>query len=174
MFQHILVPLDGSPAVERAIAVAARLALQTGGVVTLLHVIHPYWEPGAPVAGMQGLSGDDAEAMEAADYLADIRQRVVLSDVASREAIAVGSVVPAILTVARDEGADLVVMVQHRHRPLLRWAPNGTTQQVTRRARVPVLVLHEEDSDSLSSAAVCESAGLRAVHSPDSRRLRSE
>lgn len=174
MFQHILVPLDGSPVAERAIAVAARLAHQSGGVVTLLRVIHPYWEPGTPVAGLEGLSGDDTEAMDAADYLADMRQSGALADVASRAAIAAGSVVPAILTAARDADADLIVLFQHRHSPLVRWAHHWTAQQVMRRAKVPVLLLHEEDGDARSIAAAHEGTALRAGQSPDSHRLSGE
>jgi len=36
MFQHILVPLDGSERAERALPGAARIARATGGSITLL------------------------------------------------------------------------------------------------------------------------------------------
>ncbi len=39
MFQHILVPLDGSLRAERAIPVAARIAHACGGSVMLLRVV---------------------------------------------------------------------------------------------------------------------------------------
>lgn len=146
MFQQILVPLDGSLSAERAVAVAARLAQMSGGVVTLLRVIHPYWEPDAALAGMAELAADDREAMEAAEYLADVRQRDTLADVASVTAIAVGSVVPAILKAAEDDHADLVVLCQHRRSRLSRWTHGGITKQVAKRASVPVLVLHEQDA----------------------------
>lgn len=34
MFQHLFVPLDGSPGAERAIPLAARLARSVGGSIT--------------------------------------------------------------------------------------------------------------------------------------------
>lgn len=149
MFQRILVPLDGSASAERAIAVGARLAQAAGGVVTLLRVVHPNWEPDAPLGGLVGLAPDDTVATDAADYLARVRQRDELADVASAAAIAVGSVVPAILKAAQDDDADLIVLYQHRRAPVVRWARgwagSGIVEQVTRRASVPVLVLHEED-----------------------------
>lgn len=148
MFQHILVPLDGSASSERAVAVAARLAHAMGGVVTLLRVTHPYWEPEATIAG------DDREAMEAADYLAEIRQRSVLADVASFAAIAVGSVVPAILDAARDHEADLIILCQHRHNPLVQWAHQRIAEPVAKRASVPVLLLHEHDDVAAVTEAV--------------------
>lgn len=149
MFQRILVPLDGSTSAERAIAVAARLAQAAGGVVSLLRVVHPHWEPDAPLGGLVGLAPDDAEAADAADYLAQVRQRDELADVASSAAIAVGSVASAILKAAEDDDAGLIVLCQHRRAPLVRWARSwagsGIVEQVARRASVPVLVLHEED-----------------------------
>ncbi len=153
MFQQILVPLDGSASAERAVGVAAQLAQVSGGVVTLLRVIHPYWEPDAAIAG------DDIEAMDAADYLAEIRQREALADVASIAVIAVGSVVPAILQAARDNHSDLIVLSHHKRSRLGHWAHGRITEQLVKRASVPVLVLHEQDatpaSTEISRLAVC-------------------
>jgi nucleotide-binding universal stress UspA family protein len=39
MFQHIVVPLDGSPRAEQALPVAARIARASGGTLTLLRVV---------------------------------------------------------------------------------------------------------------------------------------
>lgn len=159
MFQHILVPLDGTASAERAVAVAARLAHTAGGVVTLLRVIHPYWEPDAAIAGLAELAAGDTEAMDAADYLAEIRQSDVLADVASFAAIAVGSVVHAILKAAEDDHAELIVLCQHRRSRLSRWAHSRITEQVAKRASVPVLVLHEQDV-----MAVSAKTGHLAIH----------
>lgn len=149
MFQHILVPLDGSTSAERAVTVAARLAQAAGGVVMLLRVVHPHWEPDAPLGGPSGLRPDDAEAANAAEYLTAIRRREELADIASSAAIAVGPVAPAILKAAGEDDADLIVLCQHeraRRTPLARgWARKGIAEQVARRAPTPVLVLHEDD-----------------------------
>ena len=154
MFQHILVPLDGTAAAERAVAVAARLAQAAGGVVTLLRVIHPYWEPDAAIAGWAGMSADDREAVDAADYLAEVRERDVVADVASVATIAVGSVVPAILMAAEDDHADLIVLCRHRRSRLGRLAHGRITEQVAKRASVPVLVLHEQNGVAAVTEAV--------------------
>lgn len=153
MFQHILVPLDGTAAAERAVAVAARLARAAGGVVTLLRVIHPYWEPDAAVAGWVGMSADDREAVDAADYLAGVRQRDVLADVASLATIAVGSVVPAILKAAEHDHADLIVLCRHQRSRLGHLTHGRVTEQIAKRAPVPVLVLHEYDVVTVSPVA---------------------
>ena len=42
MFQHILVPLDGSPRAERALPIAARIARTSGGSILLLQVVSPH------------------------------------------------------------------------------------------------------------------------------------
>lgn len=154
MFQRILVPLDGTASSERSVAVAARLAHMAGGVVTLLRVIHPYWEPDAAIAGWTGMAGDDRESVDAADYLAEVIQREVLADVASFATIAVGSVVPAILKAAEDDQADLILLCRHRRSLLGRWAHARITEQVAKRASVPVLVLHEQDDVAALTKAV--------------------
>src|SRR5579885_1419989 len=41
MFQHILVPLDGSTRAEQALPVAARIARATGGSLLLVRVVPP-------------------------------------------------------------------------------------------------------------------------------------
>ncbi|HCJ35480.1 MAG TPA: hypothetical protein DHV65_14445 [Ktedonobacter sp.] len=41
MFQRLLIPLDGSERAERALLVAARLARNSGGSITLLRVVTP-------------------------------------------------------------------------------------------------------------------------------------
>lgn len=158
MFQHILVPLDGAASTERVVNLAARLAQASGGVVTLLRVVHPYWEPDAAIAGWAGLAADDTEAMNAASYLAEVRQSEALADVASATAIAVGTVVPAILKAAQDNHADLIVLCQHTHHPLVRWARGSIAAQIARHASVPVLVLHEHDH-----VPALDGAGLMAI-----------
>ena len=55
MFEHLLVPLDGSPGAEVAVAAAAGLARRRGAAVTLLHVLERD-APGA-VHGERHLQG---------------------------------------------------------------------------------------------------------------------
>ena len=46
MFQHILVPLDGSQRAEQAIPFAAQLARASGGSLLFLRVVDTLQEPG--------------------------------------------------------------------------------------------------------------------------------
>lgn len=114
--------------------------------VTLLRVIHPYWEPDAAVAEITELVGDDREAAEALAYLAEARSSDALADVASAAIVGIGSVAPAILAAAQENHVDLIVLFQHRRRPRLgRWPCSGITEQVVKHASAPVLALHERD-----------------------------
>lgn len=144
MFQQILVPLDGTAAAECAVGIAARLAHAAGGVVMLLRVIQPSWQPDTAITGWAELAADDIEVLDAAEYLAEVRQCDALADVASVSLIVVGSVVPAILKAAEDDHADLIVLCQHRRSRLGRWVHSGITGRVVKRADVPVLVLREQ------------------------------
>jgi nucleotide-binding universal stress UspA family protein len=82
-----------------------------------------------------------------------VRQRDVLADVASLATIAVGSVVPAILKAAEHNHADLIVLCRHQRFRLGHLTHGRITEQIAKRAPVPVLVLHEHDVVSVSPVA---------------------
>ena len=77
MFQHLLVPLDGSRMAESALPTAAWLAARAGATLTLVHVI----EKNAPseVHSERHLVSPE----EAGDYLAEVASRKVLEGLKS-------------------------------------------------------------------------------------------
>ena len=70
MFQHILVPLDGSPRAEHALPIAARLARASSGCITLLRVVPLQsafaWQTRKSIRLQESI---DADWAQAADYL---------------------------------------------------------------------------------------------------------
>lgn len=67
MFNHILVPVDGSPTAHQAIAKALAMAQAFGSAVTLIYVIDPY-----AFAGMgTDLASGQAHYLAAASAEAD-------------------------------------------------------------------------------------------------------
>jgi nucleotide-binding universal stress UspA family protein len=115
MFQHILVPLDGSPRAERALPVAARLAQASGGTVVLLRVVglptvfFPY---PAPDPGMlQAIL--DAELAEARDYLDCITRLSSLMNVHTETVVIVGQATATFLSVVEAQHIDLIVLCSH-------------------------------------------------------------
>src|SRR5689334_23295333 len=82
MFQHILVPLDGSSRAEQAIPLAARIARGSGARVILARVITPLPEPASLIAmGMPVVdaSMQDEVNCEARTYLLQMKTAASLA-----------------------------------------------------------------------------------------------
>lgn len=141
MFQHILVPLDGSSRAERAIPVAARLAQASGGVVVLLRAVGlptrfvPY--PGT----LQAII--DADLAEARSYLESIAHVSGLSNIRTETKVISGQPGDVILSVIDTHHIDLVVMCSHGYTGFKRWALGSVAEKVAHHAHVPVLLLRE-------------------------------
>ncbi len=145
MFRRILVPLDGSARAERAIPLAARLARASGGSIILLRVvvspIEPVWQPREPAESMQ--ESPDTEQAGAAEYLVRISALDVLAGVATSTQVFRGIPAAGILSIARSQQVDLIVLCSHGYTDVIRWAMGSVAQKVAFHAPNPVLVLRE-------------------------------
>ncbi|PWW49065.1 universal stress protein [Melaminivora alkalimesophila] len=144
MFQHILVPVDGSETSMSAVAKAAGLAKAFGSTVTVLYVIDPYPFTGVGADFAYGqaqyLSAATAEANTALDAakaaLAQAGVERVESVVGEGHAVHDG-----IVRTVEATGADLIVMGSHGRRGLEKLVLGSVTQRVLGVARIPVLVV---------------------------------
>jgi nucleotide-binding universal stress UspA family protein len=142
-FRHILLPLDGSPAAERAVAEALRVGAPFGARYTLLRVVSPLtWEatPGMygtePAPEALGLSRQAAvAALERT--AARLRASDVNVEVQTVMASAPGA---AIVEYATDQAADLIAMSTTGEGGVRRLLLGSTADAVVRAATVPVLV----------------------------------
>lgn len=147
MFQRILVPLDGSPRAEHAIPVAARIARASGGSILLFRVVtHPidavasFIQPPDEVEDILNM-----RHARVADYLAHIAAHSdALNGVSTTTEIADSIPAQTILSTARLQAIDLIVMCSHGETGLTHWALGSVAQKVTRYSSVPVLVLPEK------------------------------
>jgi nucleotide-binding universal stress UspA family protein len=104
----IVVGTDGSRTARRAVAVAADLAR---GLDAELHVVHGYWDPVATAPGPGGHDpGSDRWRESSATVLADALADPVLDGVRVRGHSVGGGVVEALVTVAQETAADLIVV----------------------------------------------------------------
>ena len=146
MFQHILVPLDGSSRAERALPVAARLAQVSGGMVVLLRVVSPPTEfapyPAAEPMTFQATINADLE--EARNYLKSITNVSSLSHVHTETEVLLGQPAATILSVAKARHIDLVVLCSHGYTGMKRQVIGSIAEQVAHHAPAPVLLLREE------------------------------
>jgi nucleotide-binding universal stress UspA family protein len=110
MFQKILVPVDLTDVHQPALDIAARLAQESAGEVTLLHVIEVIAEVWA---------GEDREfydrlEQKVRDHLARLGQYLGERTVPRREEVVFGSRAPEIVRYAVEAGIDLIVLKSHR------------------------------------------------------------
>lgn len=145
MFQRILIPLDGSRRAEQAIPVAARIARASGGSITLVrvieYVINYAWQLAqAPVDYGETI---EAEREAATAYMKEILQSDPLKGLNVTSKVIEGRAVQAILTLAQQEGTELIVMSSHGYTGLKRWVLGSVAQQVERHCTIPTLILRD-------------------------------
>lgn len=145
MFQHILVPLDGSARAERALAVAARLARANHGTVTLLRVVSApidyaaYMVPAATY--IQGVI--DPDLTQATSYLDRVAQSPTLQGIPVEKQALFGSTADTILSMAQSSGSDLIIICSHGYTGMTRWAFGSIAEKIAHHAQIPVLILRE-------------------------------
>ncbi len=157
MFQHILVPLDGSALAKQALPTAARLARSVGGSVMLLRVVKPPAEyvGGAtymiytPLDTIERLM--EEEVAEARHYLEEVAASPTLAGVHTRLEVHTGLATPMILFVTESQKIDLIVMSSHGRTGLARWVLGSVAQKVVRSSSVPVLLLREHEPVAVGS-----------------------
>jgi nucleotide-binding universal stress UspA family protein len=138
MFEHLLVPLDGSTLAEAVLPAARQIAEHFHSRVTLLHLIEQ--NPPEAIHGDRHLTNED----EACAYLGDVAQRAFPSDLTTESHVhteAVDRVARSIVAHALELGSDLIVMCTHGQGGLRSWLYGSIAQQVTAQGSVPVLLV---------------------------------
>jgi nucleotide-binding universal stress UspA family protein len=149
MHTQILVPVDGSPCSDLALAQAIRLAGRDGALL-LMHVVNlsslglpPGWAAGASVDAAERLKESGEQTLE--------RARVLARDGGCRvEALLVGGdgrVCDEVVKTAVERGADLIVLGAHGVRGVHSRALGSDAEDVLRRSPVPVLLVRSPVPD---------------------------
>lgn len=145
MFNHILVPVDGSSTARQAIDRAVTIAEAFKSAVTLIYVIDPYAFTGVGTDFSYGQSEYLSAATAEADAaLSAARQVFEAHGIAVQASVVEGhSIYQAILDAAESVNADLVVMGSHGRRGLEKLVLGSVTAQVLSHAHLSVLVVRE-------------------------------
>jgi nucleotide-binding universal stress UspA family protein len=143
MFEHILLPTDGSKLSLRAARLGSELAGTCGARVHVLHVVAPFHTI-AYLAGMLAATeityNQDATA-RAGKYLAEVQHMAAAAGIGCT-----GSYVfddhphEAIIAAARGQHCDLIVMASHGWRGITRLLLGSEVHKVLLESEVPVLV----------------------------------
>lgn len=144
MFQHVLVPLDGSVRSEQALPVAARLVRNSRGRLTLLYVVRM-----APEAASYAMEGPflpqhvfKEDLDKARQYIHQVAQRSDLRGISLHTQVELGDPALSILSHRGTERSiDLILMSSHGYTGVKRWLLGSVAEKVAHHASVPVLLL---------------------------------
>jgi nucleotide-binding universal stress UspA family protein len=139
-FTQILCALDFSPPATRALDLALSLARESGGALTVLHVVEALTEPeleALPPTGVREYV--DVLTNQARQRLHAAVPREANAGARITETVRYGRAALAILREADERGADLIVLGAEGHRGLGRLMLGSATHTVVRRATCPVL-----------------------------------
>lgn len=138
MFEHLLVPLDGSRLAEAALPAAVHLARLVGASITLVHVIER--DAPAEIHGERHLTN----AEEARAYLDEAARRTVPADVRVEKHVHTSEVRNVARSIAEhvgELGPDLIVMCTHGRGGLRGFMFGRIAQQVVDLGTTPVLLV---------------------------------
>ncbi len=146
MFQHILVPLDGSSRAEQALPVAGHLARASHGTLTLLSVITPQLEVDLKLIGLSRhiQLSQEADIAGANDYLAKVLSSNDFKGIDIQTEVLTGAPATTIRLFAQLQGVDLIVLCSHGYTGFKRWRLGSVALHVIQRSPAPVLVLSED------------------------------
>lgn len=149
MFQHLLVPLDGSPEAEQVLPAVARLARASGARISLFTAV-PMTTGYMVYPGMgsyaEQMQEDTVKEVEA--YLTEIQQRDMFKDLPVKINVSQLSPAQAITSYALSEFVDLIVMSSHGYTGVERWVMGSVAQKIARHSSIPVLILQKKRDGS--------------------------
>ncbi len=131
---RILAATDLSARSDRAVRRAALLARRAGATLTLLHAVDDEQPP-----SLAQLEQHEAERL----LHAQVAGLPELDGMHLAARVELGDPHAVILHAAEATDADLLVLGEHRRRPLRDWFIGTTVERVVRRGRRPVLLVHQ-------------------------------
>ncbi|WP_135828720.1 universal stress protein [Halorussus halobius] len=146
MYDRILVPTDGSPETERAVAHAADLAATHGADLRAVYVVNSASFAGLPME-TSWENVDDVLREEGESALSRVESVAADHGVAVTTHLLEGSPSKRIVEFAESEDCDLVVMGTHGRGGIDRLLLGSVTEGVVRACSVPVLTVQVGDEN---------------------------
>ncbi|MCU0772638.1 MAG: universal stress protein [Verrucomicrobia bacterium] len=149
--QTLLVPVDFSACSVKAADYAVAFAQQFQAGIVLLHVVEPMVYPENYMT-IPAVSDDiNGSLMKAAeDKLAAQRQRMGVGRLDVKVMTRLGRPYVEIAEVAKDLGADLIVLGTHGHTGWKHVLLGSTAERVVRHAPCPVLTVRDPEHDFIA------------------------
>jgi nucleotide-binding universal stress UspA family protein len=155
MYQHILVPLDGSTLSEAGLTAAEGLAQALKARLLLVRAVN------VPATVMAATGADagivapelledaiEGEEDDARDYLKRLADRLKGSGLDVAWEVVEGEPARAIVDTAHKEGCDLIAIATHGRTGILRAVLGSVADRVVRESHLPVLLVRPPDGRS--------------------------
>jgi len=149
MYQHILVPLDGSELAEQAIPHARKLA-QPPAHISLLRAMPQEYIAAVEQAGRYASKFSTEETLANAEaeeraYLQRMAQKLQQEGYQITTQVTRHGAAEAILNYANHHDVELIVIASHGRSGIQRWILGSVTQKVLHSAHIPVLVIRPHE-----------------------------
>ena len=140
--KRILVPIDFSEYSKNALQYAITLARQFSSEVILVYVVEPIVYPADLGFGQMTMPNIEPElAQRGKAGLDQLVKDSVTGEISARTVVRTGRPFVEILTTAKDEHIDLIVIATHGHSGVEHLIFGSTAEKVVKRARCPVLMV---------------------------------
>ncbi len=143
MFANIVVPIDGSSPSDAAVALAVKVASAPDASITIAHVIDP--AKLAAVAAPSSIDPNiaiDAARQAGTEVLARAQEAAKAGNHKVTTTLIEGDPVSAVLELATNIGADLIIVGSHGRGGLSRALLGSVAEGILRKSSIPVLVTH--------------------------------
>jgi nucleotide-binding universal stress UspA family protein len=144
VFKKLLVPLDGSETAEAILPIACEVASATNGDLLLVTAVQQVGVWDATLT-LQVMEREEALANE---YLAGQASKLAESGFTRASTrVTRGDAAEAILSLAADQGAELIAISTHGRSGITRWLFGSVATRILDAASVPVLFLRPKEGE---------------------------
>lgn len=162
--RRIVVPIDFSPSSRKSLQYAAATALEFGAEIWLVHAVQSYPLVAEIPVSMMDI---DSERTKSAEQSLEEWSKTV-GPVRAVCAVRVGDPAQQIMSFAKENHADLIVMATSGRTGLAHLVIGSVAEKVVRSAPCPVLIVRDAEQDFLkidADDAVLNRVGVVCEHS---------
>ena len=145
---RILVPIDFSEYSKKALQYAVPFAKQFNAKIYLLYVVEPTVYPADFSFGQIGMPNVENELrVKGAEELKELIRNEIKDVVPAEALVRVGLPFVEVVSFAKDESIELIVVATHGHTGVEHVLFGSTAEKIVRKAPCPVLVVRAEERD---------------------------
>ncbi|MCX6003267.1 MAG: universal stress protein [Chloroflexi bacterium] len=155
MYQHIMVPLDGSELAECVLSHVEMIAKSCQVPrITLIRVATPLklysgfdyggLEVAMAAEVMQRIEDDNVKTAE--EYLQKQVQRLETKGIIAQAEVVFGDIADSLINFAEKNRVDLIIIATHGRSGIKRWVLGSIADRILRTSKIPILMVQPQDS----------------------------